>query len=258
MFLVYRHTPRLFSNPTVNLTVKYLSSSVPVFARKKKINAPPAISKKKMQAKERRRELKRIQKTQGAYEAEKMTLVDAIRTLRVSIPNIISLHFFHDFLFQAVDISHPNATYELVIKTMLGRGSVPPRGRLNLPYSPKPAREDKILVFADGRAAEAAKAAGADIVGGSDLIEGIITGRLQANVILATPAMIRTIAPRLGRVLGPKGLMPTERRGTVMEDPATYIRKLKGTTQWAGDKAGTIRSPIGKVHISSSASSGLI
>lgn len=130
---------------------------------------------------------------------------------------------------------------------MLGRGSVPPRGRLNLPFAPKPAKEDRILVFAEGRAAEAAKAAGADIVGGIDLIEGVLAGRHQANVILATPTMVKAIAPRLGRVLGPRGLMPTERRGTVMEDPGSYIRKLKGSTQWAGDKAGTIRSPIGKV-----------
>ncbi|KAF8513118.1 ribosomal protein L1 [Hysterangium stoloniferum] len=213
-----------------SLFPRFISTTAPAMARKRQVKPPPSISKKKLQAKERRREIKRALKTQSLYENEKMTLLDAIRTLR------------------AVEIAHPNATYELVIKTMLGRGSVPPRGRISLPFAPKPAKDDRILVFADGRAADAARSAGADIVGGMDLVDGVISGRHQANVILATPALVKLIAPRLGRILGPRGLMPTERRGTVLEDPATYIRKLKGSNQWAGDKAGTIRTPIGKVN----------
>lgn len=66
-------------------------------------------------------------------------------------------------------------------------------------------------------------------------------------MFLCTPALIRAITPKLGRVLGPRGLMPSERRGTVTEDIANYIRRLKGTSEWKGDKAGTIRAPIAKV-----------
>jgi large subunit ribosomal protein L1 len=146
-----------------------------------------------------------------------------------------------------VEIAHPNATYELVIKTFLGRNSAVPRGRIALPHSPKPAKADRILVFAEGRAADDAKRAGADIVGGAELVDGVLSGRHQANLILATPGLVRAIAPRLGRVLGPRGMMPTERRGTVTEDPASFIKKLKGSNEWKGDKAGTIRTPIGKV-----------
>lgn len=64
---------------------------------------------------------------------------------------------------------------------------------------------------------------------------------------LCTPDLIRAITPKLGRVLGPRGLMPSERRGTVTDDVAGYIRRLKGTIEWKGDKAGTIRAPIAKV-----------
>jgi large subunit ribosomal protein L1 len=64
---------------------------------------------------------------------------------------------------------------------------------------------------------------------------------------LCTPDLIRPVAARLGRVLGPLGLMPSERRGTVTEDIAGYVRKLQGTSEWKGDKTGSIRQPIAKV-----------
>ncbi len=66
-------------------------------------------------------------------------------------------------------------------------------------------------------------------------------------MFLSTPDLIRAITPRLGRILGPRGLMPSERRGTVTEDIAGYIRRLKGTSEWTGDQQGTIRQPIAKV-----------
>lgn len=66
-------------------------------------------------------------------------------------------------------------------------------------------------------------------------------------MFLCSRSLIRGITPRLGRVLGPRGLMPSERRGTVTDDIAGFIRRLKGTSEWKGDKEGTIRQPIGKV-----------
>jgi large subunit ribosomal protein L1 len=75
----------------------------------------------------------------------------------------------------------------------------------------------------------------------------VASGRIQATLFLSTPTLVKAISQRLGRVLGPRGLMPSERRGTVTDDIAGYIRRLQGTTEWKGDKDGTIRTPIAKV-----------
>ncbi|KAH9982754.1 ribosomal protein L1-like protein [Lactifluus volemus] len=166
-----------------------------------------------------RKTRKRVQSS--IYDAEKMTLADAINVLR------------------AVEVGSPNATYELVIKTAMPRGSAIPKGRVSLPREPKPKAKDKVLVFAEGKAAEEAKRAGADMVGGAELVEGVASGRVQATLFLSTPSLIKAVSQRLGRVL--------ERRGTVTDDVAGYIRRLQGTTEWKGDKTGTIRTPIAKI-----------
>ncbi|KAI8981201.1 ribosomal protein L1 [Trametes punicea] len=196
-----------------------------VMARQEK--KPATLTKKQLALKEKKR-AKKAKKS--IYDKEKMTLADAINVLR------------------AVEVASPNATYELVIKTEMGKGSTIPKGRFNLPRETKPQAKDRILVFAEGRQAEEAKKAGADIVGGLELVEGIINGRHQATMFLCTRSLIRGITPKLGRVLGPRGLMPSERRGTVTDDIAGFIRRLKGTSEWKGDKEGTIRQPIAKMH----------
>jgi large subunit ribosomal protein L1 len=76
-------------------------------------------------------------------------------------------------LLQSVEVGSPNATYELTIKTAMPKGSTIPKGRVSLPKEPKARPKDKVLVFADGKAAEEAKRAGADIVGGAELVEGV-------------------------------------------------------------------------------------
>ncbi|KAI0639868.1 ribosomal protein L1 [Trametes polyzona] len=196
-----------------------------VLARKER--KPPAPTKKQLAIKER----KRAKKTKkNLYDNEKMTLADAINVLR------------------AVEVASPNATYELVVKTEMGKGTTIPKGRYTLPRETKEQTKDRILVFAEGRQAEEAKKAGADIVGGLELVEGIINGRHQATLFLCSRNLIRGITPKLGRVLGPRGLMPSERRGTVTDDIAGFIRRLKGTSEWKGDKEGTIRQPIAKMH----------
>ena len=72
-----------------------------------------------------------------------------------------------------MEVARPNSTYELVIKTAMKRGTTIPKGRINLPREVKAKTKDRVLVFAEGRQAEEAKRAGADFVGGTELIEGV-------------------------------------------------------------------------------------
>ncbi|KIL71606.1 hypothetical protein M378DRAFT_155201 [Amanita muscaria Koide BX008] len=196
-------------------------------ARKDKKSQIRVPSKKALVAKVKRRAAKATKLDEAA---EKLPLMNAITVLR------------------AVEVARPNATYELFVKTAIGNGVAVPKGRVNLPREAKPKAEDTILVFAEGRLAEEAKKAGAHIVGGPELIEGVANNRYKATTILCTPALIRTITPKLGRVLGPLGLMPSERRGTVTEDFAGYIQRIQGTSEWRADKSGNIRVPIAKMH----------
>lgn len=79
--------------------------------------------------------------------------------------------------------------------------------------------------------------------------EQILKNQIRPTTVLCTPALIKAITPRLGRHLGPLGLMPSERRGTVLDDMAGYLQRLRGTSEWRADKSGTIRMPIGVVSI---------
>lgn len=72
-----------------------------------------------------------------------------------------------------MEVARPNATYEIVVKTGMVRGTTIPKGRINLPREAKPTKEDKILVFADGKSAKEARDAGAHYIGGEEMIEGV-------------------------------------------------------------------------------------
>ncbi|KAG6842381.1 hypothetical protein C0991_007511 [Blastosporella zonata] len=162
--------------------------------------------------------------------SEFLTLADAISVLR------------------SVEVASSTSTLDLYIKTEIKNGVAVPKGRVTLPREAKKMTEDKILVFAEGRQAEEAKKAGADFVGGTELIDGVINNRFKATTILCTPELIKAITPRLGRVLGPLGLMPSERRGTVTDDIAAYIKRISGTSEWRADKTGNIHMPIALMH----------
>jgi large subunit ribosomal protein L1 len=90
----------------------------------------------------------------------------------------------HSNDIQSVEVASPNSLYELVIKTEIGNGTAVPRGRVNLPREAKPKAEDKILVFAEGRLADEAKKAGAHIVGGPELVEGVWLWKTYALPLL--------------------------------------------------------------------------
>ena len=105
----------------------------------------------------------------------------------------------------------------------------------------------RVAVFAQGDNADAARAAGADIVGFEDLGEAIKGGQMDFDILIATPDAMRIVG-QLGRILGPRGLMPNPKTGTVTADVATAVNNAKaGQVSYRTDKAGIIHSTIGKV-----------
>lgn len=105
----------------------------------------------------------------------------------------------------------------------------------------------RVAVFAQGAAAEAAKAEGADIVGFDDLAESIQKGNLDFDVVIAAPDAMRVVG-KLGTILGPRGLMPNPKVGTVTPDVATAVKNAKsGQARYRVDKAGIIHAGIGQV-----------
>jgi large subunit ribosomal protein L1 len=118
------------------------------------------------------------------------------------------------------------------------------RGALVLPNGT--GKTTRVAVFAQGAQAEAAKAAGADIVGFEDLAEQVKAGMLDFDVAIATPDAMRIVGA-LGQVLGPRGLMPNPKVGTVTPDAATAVRNAKaGQVQYRTDKGGIIHCTIGR------------
>ncbi|MBO7742034.1 MAG: 50S ribosomal protein L1 [Victivallales bacterium] len=114
-------------------------------------------------------------------------------------------------------------------------------------------KTSKVVVIADGEAAEAAKAAGADEVGYADLLERIKGGWLEFDVLIATPAAMKEVRT-LGRVLGPRGLMPNPKTGTVTDDTGNAVKEAKaGRVEYRCDKGGVVHMPIGKLSFDAEA-----
>lgn len=108
-------------------------------------------------------------------------------------------------------------------------------------------KDSRVAVFAQGAAADAAREAGADIVGMDDLAEQVQAGNLDFDVVIAAPDAMRVVG-KLGRILGPRGLMPNPKVGTVTPDVAGAVRNAKaGQVQYRTDRAGIIHCSIGKV-----------
>src|SRR5947209_3175552 len=119
------------------------------------------------------------------------------------------------------------------------------RGSVALPHGI--GKSVRVAVFAQGDNAEKATAAGADIVGGDDLAAKVKGGFMDFDVALATPDMMGVVGP-LGRVLGPRGLMPSPRSGTVTTDIASAVREFKaGKIEFRNDKGGNVAAAVGKL-----------
>ncbi|MDE0185850.1 MAG: 50S ribosomal protein L1 [Candidatus Poribacteria bacterium] len=120
------------------------------------------------------------------------------------------------------------------------------RGTVALPHGT--GREVRVVVFAEGEKAREAEEAGADVVGSDDLIERIAGGWLEFDAVVATPDMMRRISSKLGRILGPRGLMPNPKAGTVTMDVGEAIANIKaGQIEYRVEKqSGVIHVPVGK------------
>jgi large subunit ribosomal protein L1 len=128
------------------------------------------------------------------------------------------------------------------------------RGTVSLPHGT--GGDVRVAVFAEGDDARAAEEVGADVVGGDDLVARVEGGFLDFDVAIATPPMMGKVG-KLGRVLGPRGLMPNPKTGTVTDDVRRAVEEFKaGKVEYRNDRHGNVHVPIGKASFESSALSG--
>ena len=147
------------------------------------------------------------------------------------------------------DIPHPKFDESVEFVLNLGIDSKKSdqlvRGTVVLPAGT--GKNVRVAVFAEGQDAEAATGAGADFVGSGDLIEKITNGWLEFDVAIAMPQMMKNLS-KLGKILGPRGLMPNPKSGTVTDDLAGAVSEVKkGKVEFKADKTGSIHLAVGKV-----------
>ena len=122
------------------------------------------------------------------------------------------------------------------------------RGMVQLPHGT--GKNVRVIVFAKGEKADAAKEAGADFVGAEDLKDAIIAGKSDFDRVIASPDMMGLVG-QLGKVLGPRGLMPNPKLGTVTPNVAAAVKAAKsGSVEFRAEKAGIVQAGIGKVNFS--------
>ncbi len=142
-------------------------------------------------------------------------------------------------------------TVEVSMKVDLEQTSDPIRGTVSLPNGT--GKSVKVAVFCKGDFEKQAKDSGADFVGGDDLIKKVAGGWLDFDVAVTTPDMMRELA-KLGKMLGPRGLMPNPKSGTVTTEISKAVTELKaGKIEYRMDKQSGIRGPVGKLSFGSDA-----
>lgn len=150
--------------------------------------------------------------------------------------------------------ANPTASFDETFELVFRLGVDPTksdqsvRGTVSLPHGS--GREVRVAVFATGPAADAAREAGADVVGNEDLIEKVQGGWLEFDVAVATPEAMKEVR-KLGKALGPRGLMPNPKTGTVTDDTAAAVKASKaGRVEYRMDRHGNVHVPCGKLSFS--------
>lgn len=136
-------------------------------------------------------------------------------------------------------------TVEVAMKLALEQASDPIRGVVSLPHGT--GKKTRIAVFCKGDFEKEAKEAGADFVGGDELVEKVKGGWLDFDVAVTTPDMMKDLA-KLGKVLGPRGLMPNPKSGTVTKEIGKAVKELQGgKIEYRMDKQSGVKGPVGKL-----------
>ena len=164
-------------------------------------------------------------------------LVD--RSKRYDLPEAIEL-------LKGLETASFDETIEVSMKLGVDprKGDQLVRGSVVLPHGT--GRSVRVAVFAEGDAADAAMEAGADVVGGVDLVERVQGGFTDFDVAIAVPAMMRHVG-KLGRILGPQGKMPSPKAGTVTDDTARAVKEyMAGKVEFRVDDTANVHAPVGK------------
>jgi large subunit ribosomal protein L1 len=154
-------------------------------------------------------------------------------------------------LVQKVKYARFDETVELTLKLGVDpkHADQMVRGTVVLPHGL--GKTKRVLAIAGGEKQKEAQEAGADFVGGDDVVEKIVGGWTDFDAVVATPDMMRAVG-RLGKVLGPRGLMPNPKTGTVSVDIGKAVREIKaGKVEFRVDKTGIIHAPVGKASFAS-------
>jgi len=169
------------------------------------------------------------------FEAAKAKVQDRAYTLEEALPLVKELKYvkFDETVEVAIRLGvDPKHADQMV------------RGTVVLPHGL--GKSKRVLVIAGAEKQKEAQDAGADITGGDDVVEKILGGWMDFDAVVATPDMMRGVG-RLGKVLGPRGLMPNPKTGTVTTDIAKAVREIKaGKVEFRVDKTGIVHAPIGK------------
>jgi large subunit ribosomal protein L1 len=170
------------------------------------------------------------------YTAARQQVPDRAHTIEEAVP-----------LLQKVKYTKFDETVELAVRLGVDpkHSDQMVRGTVVLPHGL--GKSKRVLVIANVEKQREAKDAGADETGGEELVEKITGGWMDFDAVVATPDMMRAVG-RLGKVLGPRGLMPNPKTGTVTVDVARAVQEIKaGKVEFRVDKAGVVHAPVGKI-----------
>src|SRR5215207_6070515 len=170
------------------------------------------------------------------YTAARAQVADRVYTIEEAVP-----------LVQKVKFAKFDETVELSLRLGVDpkHADQMVRGTVVLPHGL--GKSKRVLAIAGGEKQKEAQAAGADVVGGEELVEKIQGGFMDFDAVVATPDMMRAVG-KLGKVLGPRGLMPNPKTGTVTVDIAKAVQEIKaGKVEFRVDKTAIIHVPVGKI-----------